>query len=89
MITTKRLTVRIASSQMRQGIRSRQDHRTRRDRILRRTEAFRCQLDSMTKAYLEWCTGGAHTRDPTNVVGGDPGMRILHLTVVSVFSEYT
>ena len=42
----------------------------------------------MTKAYLEWCAGGAHTRDPTNVIEGDAGTR-RDLTVVSVFGEYT
>ncbi|KAI6010380.1 hypothetical protein BKA83DRAFT_4467512 [Pisolithus microcarpus] len=34
-----------------------QDNRTRRDHILQRTEAFRCQLDAMTSAYLQWCAG--------------------------------
>ena len=76
-------------SQMRQGMRSCQDHRTRRDRILRRTEAFRCQLDAMTKAHLQWCAGGSHTRDPKNDLEGDLGTQTLHLTVVSVFGEYT
>ena len=72
-----------------QGMRSHQDHHTRRDRILQRTEAFRCQLDAMTKAYLQWCTGGSHMRDPKNGLEDDPGTQTLHLTVVSVFGEYT
>ena len=32
----------------------RKDHRTRRDRVLRRNEAFRQQLPVLTQAYLNW-----------------------------------
>ena len=32
----------------------RKDHRTRRDRVLRRNDAFRQQLPVLTEAYLNW-----------------------------------
>ncbi|KAI6099141.1 hypothetical protein F5141DRAFT_1190692 [Pisolithus sp. B1] len=49
-------------------------------------EAFRCQLDAMTSAYLQWCASGKQTRVPEADGADDPTTWTLQLTVVDVFS---
>ena len=58
------------------------DHRTRRDRTERRTEAFRQQMDDITKAYLEWSyvtsvEECAVPADPVPVDSGEYSIRVV------------
>lgn len=50
----------------------RRDHRTRGDRILRRTEAFDHQMDEMVMGYLHWCHKKSHRRSGVNFFSERP-----------------
>lgn len=63
------------------------DRRTRRDRLERRQEGFRQQLDVMTNAFMRWeassSSSGLQNAGPTV----SPAAQGLKLQVVDVFGE--
>jgi len=74
------------------------DHRTRRDRIIRREHAFDLQLDALVEAYLNWSVEqkDRHNRLRSGrgfCVGMEPALNVpadagsVHVKVVDVFGK--
>lgn len=57
------------------------DHRTRRDRVVRREQAFDHQLDALTEAYMTWsfaCSGDIRTGFSVGNLGVNSNAGVKH-----------